>query len=182
MRFIIIFQYAFHWIGCTLSCRWRRRSSRWRRRRRKPRRNPTGLSRFQLCLTIKFESLCIYREQLKLWLFYDDKLSAKIFHPQNSLSTVSLGKLGEDGGEEGLDVEEEWGRDSMLTWTICLIVKLVFVQINMCLFLLPVKSANKFNIYLYSLVSNGKTANRKKTDKRHPYWLRPESTGFLIRQ
>merc|ERR1712062_668440 len=26
---------------------------------------------------------------------------------QNSLSTVSLGKLGEDGGEEGLDVEEE---------------------------------------------------------------------------
>ena len=44
------------------------------------------------------------------------------------------------------------------------------------------KNANKFNIYLYSLVSNGKTANRKKTDKRHPYWLRPESTGFLIRQ
>ena len=57
----------------------------------------------------------------------------------------------------------------MLTWTICLIVKLVFVQINMCVFLLPVKSVNKFNIYLYSLVSNGKTANRKKTDKRHPY-------------
>ena len=57
----------------------------------------------------------------------------------------------------------------MKTWTICLIVKLVFVQINMCVFLLPVKDVNKFNIYLYSLVSNGKTANRKKTDKRHPY-------------
>ena len=48
----------------------------------------------------------------------------------------------------------------------------------MCVFLLPVKGVNKFNIYLYSLVSNGKTANRKKTDKRHPYWLRPELTGF----
>ena len=106
----------------------------------------------------------------------------KSFTLQNSLSTVSLGKLGEDGGEEGLDVEEEWRRDSTQTWTICLIVKLVFVQINMCVFLLPVKDVNKFNIYLYSLVSNGKTANRKKTDKRHPYWLRPESTGFLIRK
>ena len=31
----------------------------------------------------------------------------KSFTLQNSLSTVSLGKLGEDGGEEGLDVEEE---------------------------------------------------------------------------
>ena len=140
----------------------------------------------------KFESLCIYREQWKLWLFsvgfkyrgisMMTNCLKKSFSLQNSLSTVSLGKLGEDGGEEGLDVEEEWGRDSMQTWTICLIVKLLFVQIDMCVFLLPVKDVNKFNTYLYSLVSNGKTANRKKTDKRHPYWLRPESTGFLIRQ
>ena len=38
---------------------------------------------------------------------YDDKLPEKSFNLQNSLSTVSLGKLGEDGVEEGLDVEEE---------------------------------------------------------------------------
>ena len=29
------------------------------------------------------------------------------FNVQNSLSTVSLGKLGEEGGEDGLEVEEE---------------------------------------------------------------------------
>ena len=39
---------------------------------------------------------------------HDEKLpEKKSFTLQNSLSTVSLGKLGEDGGEEGLEVEEE---------------------------------------------------------------------------
>ena len=34
-------------------------------------------------------------------------LANHFFSIQNSLSTVSLGKLGEEGGDEGLEVEEE---------------------------------------------------------------------------